>query len=71
MVSETKIRIPDILYVVLFIIDRLSIFQKLSMNKLEQFNDISTDLYGTNFFLQQGNIGITLYTPYASNTKTD
>lgn len=71
MVSETKIRIPDILYVVLFIIDRLSIFQKLFMNKLEQFNDIATDLSGTNFFLPQGNIGITLYTPYASNTKTD
>lgn len=71
MVSETKIRIPDILYVVLFIIDRLPIFQKLSMNKLEQFNDIATDLYGIIFFLPQGNIGNTLYTPYALNTKTD
>lgn len=50
MVSETKIRIPDIFYVVLFIIDRLPIFQKLSMNKLVQFNDIATYLYGINYF---------------------
>lgn len=46
MVSKIKIRIPDIFYVVLYTIDRLHIFQKLSMNKLEQFNDIDTDLYG-------------------------
>lgn len=68
---KQNIRIPDIFYVVLFIIVRLPIFQKLSMNKLEQFNDIATDLYGIIFFLRQGNIGITLYTAYASNTKTE
>lgn len=71
MVSLIRIRIPNIFDVGLVHHRLINVLQKLSKNNLEQFNDIATDLNGIIFFLSQRNIGITLHTPYASNTNTD
>lgn len=71
MVSLIRIRIPNIFDVGLVHHRLINVLQKLSKNNLNNLMILPQIYMELFLFLSQRNIGITLYTPYASNTNTD